>query len=87
MYQVLISRRTLRRIERLPEAVQDRLENLVEDLKKSGPVQPLWPNYSRLSPTEYHCHLSYRWVACWYHVKGTIRIEVYYVGSREDAPY
>ena len=34
---------------------------------------------------EYHCHLSYHWVACWRHEKETIEIEVYYAGSRENA--
>jgi hypothetical protein len=87
MFQVLISRRVLRHVDRLPESIQDRFANLVEDLKLKGPIQPQWPNYSRLSATEYHCHLSHRWVACWYHSKGTVRIEVYYAGSRQDAPY
>ena len=40
-----------------------------------------------LSETEYHCHLAYSWVACWRHEKYTITIEVYYAGSRENAPY
>jgi hypothetical protein len=35
----------------------------------------------------YHCHLSYRYVACWTWRKKEIVIEVYYVGSRENAPY
>jgi hypothetical protein len=32
-------------------------------------------------------HLSYHYVACWRHEKGTMTIEVNYVGSRENAPY
>ena len=35
--------------------------------------------YSR---TEYHCHLSRRWVACWRMEDETIEIEVYYAGTR-----
>jgi hypothetical protein len=31
--------------------------------------------------------LTYHYVACWRHEKETIIIEVYYVGSREDAPF
>ena len=31
--------------------------------------------------------LTYRHVACWTFRKGEIEIEVYYVGSREKAPY
>ena len=60
---------------------------LVEDLRTSGPVQPLYPNYSALGKGKYHFHLSYHWVACWSNEKGKLEIEVYYVGSRESAPY
>ena len=31
--------------------------------------------------------LAYHWVACWRNENGSIVVEVYYVGSREDAPY
>ena len=31
--------------------------------------------------------LSYHHVACWYNENGTYKVEVYYVGSRESAPY
>jgi hypothetical protein len=87
MYDVLVPRKVLKRIERMPESIQDRMADLLRDLKEVGPLQPGWPNYGTLGPGRYHCHLPYKWVACWYHEKGTIRIEVYYAGSREDAPY
>ena len=87
MYDVLVPGKVLKRIERMPESIQDRMADLLRDLRDSGPFQPSWPNYRRLGPGRYHCHLSYKWVACWYHEKDTIRIEVYYAGSREDAPY
>lgn len=32
------------------------------------------------------CILYYH-VACWYNENGTYKVEVYYVGSRESAPY
>jgi hypothetical protein len=53
----------------------------------TGPVQPYYINYSKLGNSTYHCHLSYRWVACWRNEKDTFIVEVYYVGSREKAPY
>lgn len=87
MYQVRLGKHVLKRIERLPFGVQQKLGNLVQDLRNDGPVQALWPNFSRLGQNKYHCHLSYKWVACWYHEKGTLRIEVYYAGSRENATY
>lgn len=87
MYVVKIKRKIEKRLESLPARIQDAFFELVEDLRTAGPVQPSWPNYSRLTGDEYHCHLSYHYVACWRHEKGRINIEVYYVGSREKAPY
>jgi mRNA-degrading endonuclease RelE of RelBE toxin-antitoxin system len=87
MYLVLIPRRVIRQIEKIPEPIRRRIVALVEQLKERGPIQQEWPNYGKLGPNQYHCHLSYNWVACWYFEKGTVEIEVYYVGSRENAPY
>jgi len=87
MYQIKIKRRLLKKLESLPRKVQDALFELVEDLKERGPVQPKWPNYSKLNRHDYHCHLNYHYVACWRNEKKIIIIEVYYVGSRENAPY
>ena len=74
-------------MKKAPEDVRLLFGQLVEDLAEKGPVLPEWPNYSRLSKKEYHCHLAYHWVACWYYEGGSVQIEVYYAGSREDAPY
>jgi hypothetical protein len=60
---------------------------LIEKLKESGPIQPEFHNYSKLGKDGYHCHLSRKWVACWREIKNTIILEIYYVGSREDAPH
>jgi mRNA-degrading endonuclease RelE of RelBE toxin-antitoxin system len=86
-FDVVMKRRVERDIERLPVKIRDKMLNLVDDLREKGPIQANWPNYSKLSDSEHHCHLSYKWVACWKHDKGTIVIEVYYAGSRENAPY
>jgi hypothetical protein len=86
-YRVNIRRRIEKRVAKMPKVEQKNFHDLVLDLRESGPVQAAWPNYGKLSATEYHCHLSYHWVACWRHEQGTIEIEVYYAGSREDAPY
>lgn len=86
-YNVMVGKRAVKNAAKMPQAMQERLQDLIDDLRESGPIQPTWPNYSALSATTYHCHLNYRWVACWRHEKGTIEIEVYYAGSREGAPY
>ena len=87
MYEILIKKRTLKSIQKMPEAIQRKMANLVEDLRDSGPHRRDWPNYSKLSKNQYHCHLSRSWVACWHHERNTVVIEVYYAGSRENAQY
>ncbi|MBD3393359.1 MAG: hypothetical protein GF418_14625 [Chitinivibrionales bacterium] len=87
-FKVLVSRRVLKKIAKLPQKVQNRFDILYGVLQKSGPAGPHdWQKYSKLSEHEYHCHLTYHYVACWRHEKKSIIVEVYYVGSREDAPY
>ena len=87
IYEVRVTKRVLKKLSSLPEPIQLKLDALVADLESFGPAQPNWPNYSGLSKTTYHCHLGYRYVACWRHEKRTVIVEVYYVGSREKAPY
>jgi len=59
-------------------------KRLLSQRKKAGQFR--W-HCLKLSEIEYHCHLTYHYVACWRHEKETIILEVYYVGSREDAPF
>jgi hypothetical protein len=87
MYRVTVKKTALKRIAKAPEAVRLLFDELAEDLELHGPVQKGWPNYSPLGKSMYHCHLAYSWVACWYNEENSIEIEVYYAGSREDAPY
>ena len=87
-YYVVYRKKLARELRRLPVNVQERFYGLVDVLTANGPAGGYqFQNYSKLSENEYHCHLTYHYVACWRHYKGTITIEVYYVGSREDAPY
>lgn len=86
-YEIRIRRKAEKNLARLPLEVRQLFFLLIEDLKFSGPVQKDWKNFSRLEGAKYHCHLNYSYVACWSWEKNTIEIEVYYVGSREKAPY
>lgn len=86
-YEVVFKKKVIKGLPKLPLLIQKKLVMLTDDLREKGPEQPQWQNYSKLSKNEYHCHLGYSWVACWRHEKQTIIIEVYYVGSRENAPY
>ncbi len=86
-YKIVIKKKVEKNLRKLPGPIREKFLALAEDLIMTGPTQTGWPNYSKLVDNEYHCHLSYSWVACWRHEKNTIIIEVYYVGSREKAPY
>ena len=87
MFRVLVKKKVLKDAEKMPISVQENLAALLEDLREKGPVQPGWPNYSRIRKEMYHCHLARKWVACWYCEHNKLIIEVYYAGSRENAPY
>lgn len=87
MYEIKIKKRVLKNLEKMPLRIQQKMRYLLLDLEREGPTLPEWPNYSRLGEDRYHCHLGYKWVACWQCEKNSIHIEVYYAGSRENAPY
>ncbi len=87
MYTVFVKRKITRVLEKLPRTVQLLFRDLRDELETEGPIQAEWKNFSALADGAYHCHLGYRHAACWRCEKDTIEIEVYYVGSREGAPY
>ena len=86
-FQVTIRKKVLKGLPELPANIQKKFWILVHDLQTLGPKLPHWPNYSPLGKVTYHCHLSYSWIACWRCEQQSVEIEVYYAGSREDAPY
>ncbi len=86
-YRVIVSRKVLKNLRKIPANIQLKFDYLADTLRDNGPVANTWHNYSKLGENTYHCHLAYHWVACWICEKDSITIEVYYVGSRENAPY
>jgi mRNA-degrading endonuclease RelE of RelBE toxin-antitoxin system len=87
-YSIIVKKSVKKNLWKMPLNVRQRFEALMIALRDGGPTGPhKWSNYSKLGENEYHCHLQYSYVACWRYEKETIIIEVYYVGSREDAPY
>lgn len=86
-YTVRITHKALKNLEKMPRSEQEKFFRLKTALETNGPEQPSFMNYSKLGADMYHCHLSRKWVACWKNESGTLIIEVYYVGSRESAPY
>jgi mRNA-degrading endonuclease RelE of RelBE toxin-antitoxin system len=86
-YKVVIKNKIQKKLYKLPRSVQVKLRDLLLDLRENGPLQPKWPNYSKLGKATYHCHLNRLYVACWEYEKNQLIIEVYYTGRRENAPY
>ena len=86
-YKVVWNKKVKKQISKCPKDIQESFNVLVQDIKEKGPIQKEWRNFSSLGENKYHCHLNYRWVACWTYEKEIITVEVYYVGSREKAPY
>ena len=86
-YTVRITHKALKNLDKMPKPEQEKFFRLKTALETRGPEQPSFMNYSKLGMNMYHCHLSRKWVACWKNESGTLTIEVYYVGSRESAPY
>lgn len=84
---VKMNTKTVKQLKTLPVQIKKKANALFLDIESKGPVRGDWSNYSKLSDGSHHCHLSYRYVACWRETEKGILVEVYYVGSREKAPY
>jgi mRNA-degrading endonuclease RelE of RelBE toxin-antitoxin system len=76
---------------KLPDRVRKSLLALVRAIEGTGPVRGDWPNYSKLTGGEHHCHLKKgkpTYVAVWREDRDRIRVvEVIYAGTHEKAPY
>lgn len=73
-------------------SILDVVDAFVSDLILNGPILVDWPNYGFIrNKFFYHCHLKKgnpTYVACWKVTdeRGK-KIEVFYVGTHEGAPY
>lgn len=86
-----------RQKKKLPESIIAQLANLAWDLEHYGPVQPTWSHYGQLKKepnipeNSHHCHIKSgrpTYVVCWQVINKTIKIiEIFYVGTHENAPY
>ena len=88
--EVSLKKRVEKELEQLPETLRKALFTLFREIEEDGPVRGNWRNYSKLSRNRHHCHVKRgrpTYVACWEEIKEDNRIEVYYVGTHEKAPY
>ena len=93
MWVVTFSKKAAKQAEKLSVPVLSVLRLLVESLGQGPSGAHDWPNYGKLhgkrGEDKRHCHLLKgrpTYVCCW-EVVDTHSIEVYYVGTHENAPY
>jgi len=96
-WHIRFTRLVLRQKSKLPTNVALRFYRLVTDLKEKGPYLTNWKSFGLLAKSKnipinaYHCHIKIgrpTYVVCWQIVDKTIKIlEVFYVGTHENAPY
>ncbi len=81
---------------KLPQKVQETLDLLALELEKVGPLRSNWPHFGPLKGKglpehSYHCHIKSgrpTFVSCWFIVdKKLKKVEIFYVGTHENAPY
>jgi hypothetical protein len=90
-WTVTIARKVEKALKALPKHVADAAVALAKEIAVAGPYRANKPHYGPLSKTKFHCHLCGgrpTYVACWEITdKNGKKVEVYYVGTHENAPY
>jgi hypothetical protein len=97
IWKVRLSNTAQKQYEKLKKSGQKRpsitslIDLLMLELSEEGPVRKNWPHYGKLSQNVHHCHLKRghpTYVACWITINEKEKqIEVFYVGTHENAPY
>jgi hypothetical protein len=80
-----------KQVAKLPTDIRCAFLALVTEMELSGPILPRWSHFGKIkgSKSTYHCHLKDgrpTYVVCWRQLAEN-KIEVYYVGTHENAPY
>ena len=92
-WTVKLSKEIQKQIEKLPFSPRKRLNLLVAEIQKYGPMRDRWPNYGRIRGKKdcYHCHLKKgtpTYVAVWKVIEDEIEIvEIKYAGTHEGVDY
>lgn len=94
MWSVVITRKAAKQLQRLPIFIQERFDLLTKELEVRGLLVGRWSHFDKLrvaGKDVYHCHIKSgrpTYIACWEVMDKQMRmIEVYYVGTHENAPY
>lgn len=94
-WKVQFTNKAAKQVKNLNEDIILTLQVLIDNLKTFGPAPGKhWHNYGKLygksNNDKRHCHLikgNPTYICCWEVFKSNKRIEVYYVGTHEKAPY
>ena len=90
-WTVEFTNKAAKQYKKLPRTIRDSIDVLIMEIRIAGPVRGNWPNYSKLSESEHHCHVKRgqpTYVVVWHVDKGQIKfVEVIYAGTHEKAPY
>lgn len=97
IWQIGFTTKASKQKKELSEDLAAILLDLMQDIEKSGPIQKEWPHFSPLSKDKripasaFHCHIKSgrpTYVVCWRVEDKKIKIvEIFYVGTHENAPY
>jgi len=91
MWEVILKKKIVKNIKKLPVSVQEQFKALMLELRTTGPVQKGWPNYSKIQGTKncHHCHIKKgkpTYVVVWRELIQK-KLEVTYLGTHEKANY
>lgn len=97
VWQVVFSVRASKQKKKLPEKIRLQIDLLVREIEQLGPIRKNWTHFSSLAKrrgipaNSYHCHIKGgkpTYVVCWHVGNNKIKVvEIFYVGTHEDAPY
>jgi mRNA-degrading endonuclease RelE of RelBE toxin-antitoxin system len=88
---VTFSSSAAKQVKNLPSFIHEILVSLALELEIRGPIRKDRKNFGSLWDGTYHCHLKKghpTYVACWKIIdKKLKKVEIFYVGTHEKAPY
>lgn len=95
MWLVLVGNRAKKGVKKLSKNALALFDLLLKEIEAAGPYRVNWSHYGKIKSGNavelFHCHIQSgrpTLVVCWWVVnKETRTVEIYYVGSHENAPY
>ena len=88
--KVIFSSKAGKIFRKLPPILQEKVRSLINEIESLGPVRGNRPHFEKYRKGEYRCHLKKgrpTYVACWRDLPAQDAVEVFYLGTREKAPY